>query len=259
LQTGNTGWFHEDYYLIGNTSGTVSLSTSTKNAATQEYLKITEPYTITAFGTDKTNSVETRTVNSASDHGTITLTDLNNDAVKFTITGENDPMALVTVDLTMEPLNPYINNVDIVAKQTGLDTQPISQQFLADDFTIGDGVSFNVPTSFDANGLTFTFDDLRNKHADTTYGPLSGDGNSRYNFVNSVYYNQVNEDLYTNASTVADHDYLDKVAVATAGNQAYVFSNAADLVHTSQTTVNAYYTENLFSLSKYNAAGGSFD
>jgi hypothetical protein len=42
---------------------------------------------------------------------------------------------------------------------------------------------------FDANGLTFTFDDLRSKHADTTYGPFSGDGNSRYNFVKSVYYN----------------------------------------------------------------------
>ena len=41
LQTGNTGWFHEDYYLIGNTSGyRFTKNTSTKNAATQEYLKL---------------------------------------------------------------------------------------------------------------------------------------------------------------------------------------------------------------------------
>jgi hypothetical protein len=216
-----------------------------------------KPYTITFF--DKQgNQLEAKTVNSATDNGSYELTGLNNDAVKFAISGDNDPMALVTVDLTIEPLNPYINNVDIVAKQTGLDTQPISQQFLADDFTIGEGVSFNVPTSFDSNGLTFTFDNLRNKHADTTYGPLSGDGNSRYNFVNSTYYNQVNEDLYTNASTVADHDYLDKVAVTKAGDQAYVFNNAASLVHSSTNTTNAYYTENPFSLSKYTAAGGTF-
>jgi hypothetical protein len=261
--------YYTNHYIKGNSDGTAPYFSSTADGATKRgyytYTEVTgtsnlsaaKPYTITFF--DKQgNQLEAKTVNSAADNGSYELTDFNNDAVKFSISGDNDPMALVTVDLTMEPLNPYINNVDIVAKQTGLDTQPISQQFLADDFTIGDGVSFNVPTSFDANGLTFTFDDLRNKHADTTYGPLSGDGNSRYNFVNSVYYNQVNEDLYTNASTVADHDYLDKVAVAKAGNQAYVFNNAADLVHSSQTTVNAYYTENPFSLSKYTAAGGSF-
>jgi hypothetical protein len=260
LQTGNTGWFHEDYYLIGNTSGTVSLSTSTKNAATQEYLKITEPYTITAFGTDKTNSVETRTVNSASDHGTITLTDLNNDAVKFTITGENDPTALVSVDLTMEALNPYVNNVDIVAKQTGVETQPISQQYLADDFTVGEGESFNVPTGYDENGITFTFENLRSKHADNTYGPFSNNGNSRYNFVKSVYYNAVNEDLYTNAEMVKDHTYTDKIAVAQAGDKLFVFNNAAELDHNNIDSETKYLTEDMFSLAKYrDVTKGTFD
>jgi hypothetical protein len=270
-----TGWGTTNHYLVIDYSGdtpTLGYYTNLPSEsvyATIEYastysvtgtnaLTSAKPYTITFF--DKQgNQLEQKTVNSVADNGSYELTGLNNDAVKFAISGDNDPMALVTVDLTIEPLNPYINNVDIVAKQTGLDTQPISQQFLADDFTIGDGVSFNVPTSFDDNGLTFTFDDLRNKHADTTYGPLSGDGNSRYNFVNSTYYNQVNEDLYTNASTVADHDYLNKVAVTKAGDKAYVFNNAANLVHTSTNTTNAYYTENPFSLSKYNAAGGKFN
>jgi hypothetical protein len=89
------------------------------------------------------------TVNSASDHGTITLTDLNNDAVKFTITGENDPTALVSVDLTMEPLNPYVNNVDIVAKQTGVrystDFSAVSSPMTS---PLATASHFNVPTWF---------------------------------------------------------------------------------------------------------------
>ncbi len=68
------------------------------------------PYTLKVYSTNKGEIKETRTVKSGPD-GTVELTGLNNDAIKFSIEGlAPDTKALLTFELTLEALNPFINN-----------------------------------------------------------------------------------------------------------------------------------------------------
>ena len=58
----------------------------------------------------------------------------------------------------------------------------------------------------------------------------------------SVYYNAVNEDLYTNAEMVKDHTYTDKITVAQAGDKLFVFNNATELDHNNIDSETKYLT-----------------
>jgi predicted lipoprotein with Yx(FWY)xxD motif len=219
------------------------------------------PYTLTVYDKDGNTIKQTVDVNSSNTSGSVVLTGLNNDAVKFavgTVNG-NNPTALITISLTLEPLNPYIHSMDVVCN--GPNSQRLSQQFTTDDFSVGgDTFIFYVPSEYENYNCLFTFENLRSKYSDSTYGPLSPEtpGNSRYNFVKSSYYNTVGEDLYANAATVANHTYTDKVLVDVAGNQAFTFNNADVLSNTNTGANTNYLQEYPFSLNAYTAAGGDF-
>jgi hypothetical protein len=253
------------YYLIGNTKeNQPSFSNTNSNRASisNHYPTTTiesKPYTLTIYDKDGSTIIGGNpiTVDANNPSGTVTLTGLNNDAIKFKIDNTNEERpALVTIDLTLEPLNPYVQSMKVTATSSEYG-EKISQQFLSDDFRFGgDPFTFYAPANDKNPTYTFTFENLKSNYADETYtGAVKAEnpGNSRYNFVKSAYYNTVNEDLYANASIVADHTYTDKVNVDVAGATYFKFNNADELVNdgTHQDGDENYLLEYLFSTSAY--------
>ncbi len=187
---------------------------------------------------------------------TITLNDLNNDAVKFKIeslenrvvNNESKPtQALVSVVLQLQALDPYIDKMDIVCHdpidpETGKPTLELTQSFTASDFSVSGGrFIFYVPKDYADDVLTFTFSDLYSKYGDYTYykdTPLEKDGNARYSFVTSDYFDRFNGvgdgGLYDPTYDAAEEEeepfvYTSKVATSTAGNVRFKFNNAENL------------------------------
>ncbi len=217
-------------------------------------------YTVKLYDKDGTTVAQSADVNDNNANGTLEVTGLNNDAIKFEVSGDDNATAYLYAELTLEALNPYISKVDVVAKQLD-NEQTISQQYLADDFAIGNGlIDFKVPVNFAQKTIQFSFDNLTCKKADDTYGPqLSSTGNSRYNFVNSYYYNFIGENLQAHRTDAANYDYTKKVAVAVTGTQAFKVNNSDKFkAGTSQSDERFYYKEFRYSNSEYTNQGGSF-
>lgn len=245
------------YYISnnGSFSGTPAVLVSTAKAEPSSY-------TVKLYDKDGTTVAQSADVNANNANGTLEVTGLNNDAIKFEVSGlANNASAYLYAELTLEALNPYISKVDVVAKQLD-NEQTISQQYLADDFAIGNGlIDFKVPANFAEKTIQFSFDNLTCKKADNTYGPqLSSTGNSRYNFVNSDYYNLISENLQAHRTEAANYDYTKKVAVAETGTQAFKVNNSDKFkAGTSQSNKTFYYEEFRYSNSEYTTQGGSFE
>lgn len=250
------GWFTK--YYISNNNGSGSFS------GTRAVLVSTvkSSYTVTLYDKDGTTVAQSADVNDNNANGTLEVTGLNNDAIKFEVSGLADnASAYLYAELTLEALNPYISKVDVVAKQLD-NEQTISQQYLADDFAIGNGlIDFKVPVNFAQKNIQFSFDNLTCKKADDTYGPqLSSTGNSRYNFVNSDYYNLIGENLQAHRTDAANYDYTKKVAVAVTGTKAFKVNNSDKFkAGTSQSDETFYYEEFRYSNSEYTTQRGSFE
>lgn len=229
-------------------------------------------YTLKIYGTDKTTPVQTVTVSSADDPDAkiYPISNLNNDAVMFTIDVADGCQALVNVTLQLEALNPYINSMDIVCEsqpdvQTGEKLELI-QTFTANDFSVSGGkFIFYIPTDYNNKDLTFTFRDLYSSYGDESYG---GTGNARYSYVTSPYF-QAFDGYAGNATPIADAGYnmndatdaglydnrynpnaasKHKIYTGVAGNIRFKFNNAEDLV---SGTENKYLQEYPFSVTKY--------
>jgi hypothetical protein len=210
-------------------------------------------YTLKIYGTDATTPVKTVTVDSASDVGSYQLLGINNDAVKFEVSGlPEGAQALVNVSLQLEALNPYINKMDIVCEsQPDADGKKleISQPFTANDFSVSGGkFVFYIPTDYSETDLTFTFRDLFSQFGDVTYG---GTGNARYSYVTSPYFETVDgygdNGLYDSAYD-PDHECTDKIYTSVAGNIRFKFNNAEELTGSGDDKTLEEYP---FSVSKY--------
>ena len=200
-------------------------------------------------------------VNSSNATGSKDLGILNNDAIKFKILGSgtdgafvNDlGMALITVTLYLQALNPYIDKMDIVCHDSR-NVLSLTQSFTADNFSVaGDRFIFYVPEDYGNEDLTFTFSGLYSKYGDETYYDRSGSGAARYSFVRSDYFIPVdgngNKGLYDDAYS-PDHTYADKVYTSNAGKYRFKFNNAEDLAAAGDQT-HGYLTEYPFSVKKY--------
>ena len=253
------GWSKNFYISNNNGSGSFS---GTRAVLVSTVKAEASSYTVTLYDKDGTAVAQSAVVNDNNANGTLEVTGLNNDAIKFEVSGLADnASAYLYAELTLEALNPYISKVDVVAKQLD-NEQTISQQYLADDFAIGNGlIDFKVPANFAEKTIQFSFDNLTCKKADNTYGPqLSSTGNSRYNFVNSYYYNFIGENLQAHRTDAANYDYTKKVAVAVTGTQAFKVNNSDKFkAGTSQSNETFYYEEFRYSNSKYAAQGGKFE
>ena len=202
-------------------------------------------------------------VNSSNATGSKDLGILNNDAIKFEILRKNangelipfseNGVALITVDLYLQALDPYIDKMDIVCHDDR-DVLQLTQTFTADNFSVaGDRFIFYVPADYGNEDLTFTFSGLYSKYGDETYYD-GGNGAARYSFVRSPYFIDVdgNEDggLYNNTAYDPNHSYEDKVYTVDAGKYRFKFNNAEDLAKAGHATT-GYLTEYPFSVKKY--------
>ncbi|MBR4388879.1 MAG: hypothetical protein IKT00_06855 [Prevotella sp.] len=213
---------------------------------------------------DASKSVEVTEAKAKSDKNYVELKDLNNDAIKFSISGLDDgKQALLLITLQLQALNPYINNMLVECKNLPKELQ-MSQTFTASDFSVSGGsFIFYVPSDLVGERMDISFSDLYSNYGDNTYwGETESITNSRYSFVTSDYFklysgNQVsgvtgfpvNGGLYDAAYT-PNTDYKTKVTTATAGNVRYKFNNAENLAGPlSQTS--AYLEEYPFTVTKY--------
>lgn len=194
----------------------------------------------------------------------VELKDLNNDAIKFSISGlADDKQALLKITLKLQALDPYINNMLVECKNLPKKLQ-MSQSFTASDFSVSGGsFIFYVPSDLVGQTMDISFADLYSNYGDKTYwGETASLTNARYSFVTSDYFkgvsgNQVagvtgfpvNDGLY-DASYNPDAVYTTKVSTATAGNVRYKFNNAEDLGIDNEEEY-AYLEEYPFSVSKY--------
>ena len=265
------GYVTRDYDTNSNDIATAS-STGSHNIIIPSFTP--GAYTLEIFGTDPDTPVETFRVESAANADVYELTGLNNDAVKFKISGlDSDKQALVNVTLKLEALNPYIDKMDVVCHdainpETNKPTLELSQPFTASDFSVSGGkFIFYVPSDYSDDLLTFTFSNLYSHYGDNTYytgTPDQTNETARYSFVTSDYFlpvsgNQdtgidgvpVNDGLY-DSNYSPNSNYLDKVFTSTAGNIRFKFNNAEDIGSSGSSSSGAnYLIEQPFSVTDY--------
>ena len=217
------------------------------------------PFTLTLYGTSASKAEEMANVSSSNTDATLSVSRLNNDAVKFTISGlDPGTKALITYNLTMEQLNPFINTLDIVCHSNKAEGLKITQQFTSNDFQMAGGeFIFYVPSDFvgEANKCRFTFENLTSKYMDASYGHATT-GNARNYLVKSPYYNTYGDGKQYEAK--GDEPAADKVHTSMCGNIPYKYNNAADLEASGTTATASTLEEYPYSEARYKAQGGSF-
>ena len=253
---------HWDSDYVGySASGTGTYSGTTATVTGTDIVTSgTSAYTVRLY--DKTGNTVAATADISETHpsDTISAGGLNNDAVKFTVEGLADGQtAHICLEVQLEALNPYIDKMDVVCRQEDGSTS-LSNQYLTDDFTIGNNgqIDFAVPTNLAADKMQFSFDQLHNKSADNTYGPLSADGNARYHFVRSAYYDLIGEDLQAHRSEAADYDYTAKVSVALAGDKAFRCNNSDNYSTSASGSSTFVYEEYRYTNATYTSQGGAW-
>lgn len=236
------------YYIVNSGN---KLSTNSSGAAKiQDYTELISNYTFNLYGTDKENIVKTQAVSDTD--AEIEISNLNNDAVMFTVSGlEGDASAYVQVELTMEALNPYVSSIDVVCKGDG--HQELRQTLQTNNFEVRGGkFTFYVPKDWEGKG-TFTFENLRSNKADDTYGPYSANGTSRYNFVQSDYWTGGKGESLYGANYDPTAAYTTKINTVLAGNVPFRFSNIDELNTSSTSTTAKQLEEYPFSVANYKA------
>lgn len=214
---------------------------------------------------DKTGNTVYQTRNTANgDTQKITLTGLNNDAVKFSVQG----IGLVRATLTLQALDPYLNRMEVVCSDPQLQVptgekdeqgEPImgplriEQNFTATDFSVNGGeFHFYLPAECKTHTVSITFEDLYSKYLDASYeGIGSAKNTSRLNFVKSDHYNKFGtsqNSLYNDRSEASDPQF-ERRKVGTVGTAPFKFNNA-DEVGASGGTMREYP----FSLENYAAS-----
>ena len=77
-----------------------------------------EDFVATVYGTSATVAAGTASISTSNPTGSVEVTGLNNDGVKFTVNGS----AAFTVDLTMEPLDPNLQNLEFDYLKNGAES-----------------------------------------------------------------------------------------------------------------------------------------
>lgn len=248
-------------YVVG-VDGDNGAYTSTYATVVNAKKKAGSTFTLTLYDMDGSRVLQTVNVDNDNPSGSLVGEKFNNDAVKFAVSElAADQEAYVCVQLQLEALNPFIDKVDIVCSQAD-GSKHLTAQYLADDFTIGNGgkVDFSVPTNFADHTLKFAFDGLNHKKADETYDHCGTEGEySRYNFVKSAYYNLIEENLQGHREEAIDYDYTKKIRVDVAGTKAFRCNNSDYFAAGTSGSATYYFEEYRYSNASYNAAGGSWE
>ena len=247
--------------------GSQNSAASAEETGTNITISKGAPYTLKIYDKTGKNVVQKIDIKNANDAGSYELTDLNNDAVKFEVSGLTgaDKQAVVSVDVTMQALNPFIHSIDIVCHDWA-DAHPMTQTFTANDFSVRGGkFTFYVPEDFSVKEgqqqpCKFTFENLYSLYGDKTYytgTEKQKDGNARYVFIQSPY-DQNFKGLYDDAYD-PNADYKQKVKALVSGTKAFRFNNADELGNEVHSTDTKYFNEFPFSKEAYKkTTGGEF-
>ncbi len=259
---------YDNMFLVRSNNTHAQLTTSSDNAASwtaaigsgsvQNPAFTPSPYTLKVYKTDKNNVAQTVSVG-AGDDGEVVLTGLNNDAVKFQVEGlAENTKALITFELTLEALNPFVNSIDIVCHSIAENGPTLMQQFTSNDFQVSGGkFIFFVPQDFFGDGeqkCRYTFENLYSKYGDDTYGNTDPH-HARYFFVKSPYYNTYNGQQY---STTGMEAATDKIHTEMCGNQPFKYSNIDELDPNNTSGASTTLEEYPYSEELYLQQGGSF-
>lgn len=239
--------------------GSQNSAASAEETGTNITISKGAPYTLKIYDKTGKNVVQKIDIKNANDAGSYELTDLNNDAVKFEVSGLTgaDKQAVVSVDVTMQALNPFIHSIDIVCHDWA-DAHPMTQTFTANDFSVRGGkFTFYVPEDFSVKEgqqqpCKFTFENLYSLYGDKTYyagTEKQKDGNARYVFIESPY-DQNFKGLYDDAYD-PNADYKQKVKALVSGTKAFRFNNADELGNNSTSPDIKYFNEFPFSKKAY--------
>ena len=216
-------------------------------------------FTLTLYGTSARDFEEMAKVSSTNKNAQLSVSGLNNDAVKFTISGlAEGSKALITYNLKMQQLNPFINSLDIVCHSKKADGLKITQQFTSNDFQVAGGeFLFYVPSDFvgDDNKCKFTFENLTSKYMDNTYGKGTT-GNARNFLVKSAYYNTYGDGKQYTAS--GNEEATTKVSTEMCGDKPFTFNNAAQLEASGAAATASTLEEYPYSEALYTSQGGTF-
>ena len=217
------------------------------------------PYTLKVYDKTGKEIIQEIAIDNADATGTYELKNLNNDAVKFEVTGltGDDTKAVVSVDVTMQALNPFIHSIDIVCHDWQ-DVSKMTQTFTANDFSVRGGkFTFYVPKDFsikegEQQPCKFTFENLYSLYGDNTYytgTPQQKNGNARYVFIESPYDQKV-KGLY-DESYDPDAKYEDKVQAIVSGTKPFRFNNADELGNDNESQEIKYFKEFPFTKDAY--------
>ena len=239
--------------------GSQNSAASAEETGTNITISKGAPYTLKIYDKTGKNVVQKIDIKNANDAGSYKLTDLNNDAVKFEVSGLTgaDKQAVVSVDVTMQALNPFIHSIDIVCHDWA-DAHPMTQTFTANDFSVRGGkFTFYVPEDFSVKEgqqqpCKFTFENLYSLYGDKTYyagTEKQKDGNARYVFIQSPY-DQNFKGLY-DAAYDPNADYKQKIKALVSGTKAFRFNNADELGNNSTSPDIKYFNEFPFSKKAY--------
>lgn len=196
-------------------------------------------FSLSLYGTNNGDIKAQIDVDNTTSDGSISVSGLNNDAVMFTVSGLNyGEKALLTFDVEMQALNPFINTLDIVCRgKEG--AQRIIQTFTCSDFQVAGGsFNFYIPQDFTAGTAgseycTFSFENLYSKYMDATYGKNT-DGSARNFFVKSAYYNAYGDGKQY--LTTGKEEASTKVVTTVCGETPFKFNNSAELGNTQDNT-----------------------
>ena len=228
-------WWNE-YCLISKDYG--------ENATCQDIdinSESVDNYTLKVYDKEGANP---QTIN-VTGNGTYELNGLNNDAVKFGVQG----IGLVRATLTLQALDPYLDQMQVVCQDEVQTQIRMEQGFTASDFSVSGGeFHFYLPSDCAGHSVAITFEDLKSQYFDESYTGGSANNHSRINFVKSLHYNAFgasNNNVYTNVGE-AKNATLERLKVGVVGTAKFKFNNV-DEVGTSGGTL----TEYPFSLEKY--------
>ena len=234
---------------------------SADNTGTNVIFSYGAPYTLKVYDKTGKEIIQEIVINNADATGTYELKNLNNDAVKFEVTGltGDDTKAVISVDVTMQALNPFIHSIDIVCHDWQ-DVSKMTQTFTANDFSVRGGkFTFYVPKDFSIKDgvqqkCKFTFENLYSRYGDNTYytgTPKERNGNARYVFIESPY-DQAFKGLY-DPTYNPDADYNDKVQALVSGTKPFRFNNADELGNENTGSPTKYFKEFPFTKTAYAA------
>lgn len=230
-------------YQQGNTYYGLITNVNNGSYATAEDLPPIEldNYTLKIYDKEGANP---QTIN-VTGNGTYDLTGLNNDAVKFGVQG----IGLVRATLTLQALDPYLDQMQVVCQDEVQTQIRMEQGFTASDFSVSGGeFHFYLPTDCNGHSVAITFEDLKSQYFDESYTGGSASNHSRINFVKSLHYNAFgasNNNVYTNVGE-AKNATLERLKVGVVGTAKFKFNNVDEVGQNGGTL-----TEYPFSLEKY--------